>query len=217
MAGILSVWNDCAPEGFEHFERWYNGEHLLERVGVSGFKFGRRYELVSGGDRRFMAFYEVDSPAVLTSPAYVERLENPTPWTSEAMQSFRSMVRTVCDLKAVAGNLIGSHAVVLRADKAMAPTPAADKLVAKLAAQDGIARVQLWTAAAQQTKADTAEMKSRGQDKLIAGALMVECVRRSDADRVAGSLAADGSPPELGISGPSALGVYALLCIYDKP
>jgi hypothetical protein len=217
MAGILSVWNDCAPEGFEHFERWYNGEHLLERVGVPGFKFGRRYELVSGGDRRFMAFYEVDSPAVLTSPAYVERLENPTPWTSEAMQSFRGMVRTVCDLKAVAGNLIGSHAVVLRADKAMAPTPAADKLVAKLAAQDGIARVQLWTAAAQQTKADTAEMKSRGQDKLIAGALMVECVRRSDADRVAGSLAADGPPPELGISGSSALGVYALLCIYDKP
>jgi hypothetical protein len=217
MAGILSVWNDCAPEGFEHFERWYNSEHLPERVGVPGFKFGRRYELVSGGDRRFMAFYEVDSPAVLTSPAYVERLENPTPWTSEAMQSFRGMVRTVCDLKAVAGNLIGSHAVVLRADKAMAPTPAADKLVAKLAAQDGIARVQLWTAAAQQTKADTAEMKSRGQDKLIAGALMVECVRRSDADRVAGSLAADGPPPELGISGPSALGVYALLCIYDKP
>jgi hypothetical protein len=217
MAGILSVWNDCAPEGFEHFERWYNGEHLPERVGVPGFKFGRRYELVSGGDRRFMAFYEVDSPAVLTSPAYVERLENPTPWTSEAMQSFRGMVRTVCDLKAVAGNLIGSHAVVLRADKAMAPTPAADKLVARLAAQDGIARVQLWTAAAQQTKTDTAEMKSRGQDKLIAGALMVECVRRSDADRVAGSLAADGPPPELGISGSSALGVYALLCIYDKP
>ena len=76
MTGILSVWNDCAPEGLEHFERWYNGEHLMERVGVPGFRFGRRYELVSGGDRRFMAFYEVDSPAVLTSRPYVERLEN---------------------------------------------------------------------------------------------------------------------------------------------
>jgi hypothetical protein len=59
-------------------------------------------------------------------------------------------------------------------------------------------------------------MKSRGQDRLIAGALVVECVRRSDADRVAARLAADGPPPELGISGPSVLGVYALLCIYDK-
>jgi len=216
MTGILAVWNDCAPEGHEHFERWYNGEHLLERVGVPGFRFGRRYELASGGDRRFMAFYEVDSPAVLTSPAYLERLENPTPWTSQAMKSFRGMVRTVCDLQAIAGNLAGSHAVVLRADGAMAPTPAADKLVAKLAAEDGIARVQLWTASAQQTKSDTAEMKSRGQDQLIAGALIVESVRRDDADRVARALAEKGPPPELGISGPSVLGVYSLLCIYDK-
>jgi hypothetical protein len=212
MAGILSVWNDCAPEGLEHFERWYNSEHLLERVGVPGFRFGRRYELVSGGDRRFMAFYEVDSPAVLNSPAYLERLENPTPWTSEAMKSFRGMVRTVCDLKAIAGNLIGSHVVVLRADEAMTPTPSADKLVAKLAAEDGIARAQLWTAAAQQTKADTAEMKSRGQDRLIAGALVVECVRRSDADRVAARLAADGPPPSSASAGP-AFSAFTLCCV----
>ena len=216
MTGILAVWNDCAPDGFEHFERWYNGEHLFERVGVPGFRFGRRYQLVSGGDRQFMAFYEVDSPAVLNSPAYLERLENPTVWTAEAMKSFRGMVRTVCDLKAIAGKLAGSHAVVLRADGAMAPTAGADKLVAKLAGEDGIARVQLWTAAAQQTKADTAEMKSRGKDQLIAGALIVECVRRSDADRVAAALAANGPPPELGISGATALGIYSLLCIYHK-
>lgn len=212
MAGILAVWNDCAPEGLEHFERWYNREHLLERVGVPGFRFGRRYELVAEGDRRFMAFYEVDSPAVLNSPAYLQRLENPTPWTSQAMQSFRGMVRTVCDLKAIAGDLVGSHAVVLRADETMAPTPAAQALVTKLAAEDGIARVQLWTKAAQQTKADTAEMKSRGGDQLIAGAIVVECVRRSDADRVAATLAE--TPAALGISGPRVLGTYALLCTY---
>ena len=119
-------------------------------------------------------------------------------------------------VEAIAGELAGSHVVVLRADQAMAPTPDAEKLAAKLAAEEGIARVQLWTAAAQQTKADTAEMKSRGKDQLIAGALVIEGVRRSDADRVAARLAADGPPPELGISGPSVLGVYALLCIYDK-
>jgi hypothetical protein len=216
MTGILAVWNDCASEGLEHFERWYNGEHLLERVDVPGFRFGRRYELVSGGDRRFMAFYEVDSPAVLTSPPYLERLENPTPWTSEAMQSFRGMVRTVCDLKAIAGKLIGSHVVVLRADGTMSPKPAAEQLVGKLAAENGVARVQMWTASAQQTKPDTAEMKSRGQDKLIAGALIVECVRLSDAERVAGSLRAQGAPSELGITGATALGIYSLLCIYAK-
>jgi len=215
MAGILAIWNDCAPEGYDHFERWYIREHLQERVGVPGFRFGRRYETVSGGDRRFFAFYEVESPDVLSSKAYVERLEAPTPWTLETMKSFRNMVRTVCDLRAAAGDLIGSHAVVLRADQAMAPTSGAAKLVAELAAEPGVARVQLWTAAAKQTPADTAEMKSRGKDQLAAGAFVVECLRRADADRVAATLA--NPPAALGVSGKSVVGIYGLLCLYPKP
>jgi hypothetical protein len=212
MPGILAVWNDIEPEGYEHFELWYNREHLQERVGVPGFRFGRRYELASGGDRRFFAYYEVDSPAVLTSPAYLKRLETPTPWTQKTMISFRGMVRTVCDLRQSAGDLVGSYAVVLRAEEAFAPTPAAGALVEQLATQPSIARVQLWTAAAHQTKADTAEMKIRGKDQLTAGALVVECVRLADAERVV-SMLNKGTPASLGITGPSVLGIYGLLCI----
>ena len=212
MPGILAIWNDIDPEGYEHFERWYNREHLQERVGVPGFCFGRRYEVVSGGDRRFFAFYEVDSPDVLTSPAYMQRLENPTPWTQKAMSSFRNMVRTVCDLRRSEGEFAGSFAVVLRADGAFTPPPAADALVDELAAQPSIARVQIWTAAANQTKADTAEMKIRGKDQLIAGALVVECVRYADAERVA-SMLNKSTATALGMSGPSVLGIYGLLCI----
>jgi hypothetical protein len=214
MTGILAIWNDCAPEGYEHFERWYIREHLQERVGVPGFRFGRRYEAVSGGDRRFFAFYEVESPAVLRSVAYVDRLEYPTPWTREAMKSFRGMIRTVCDIRATSGDLIGSQAVVLRADHAMSPAPEAGHFVDRFVRGDGIARVQLWTASAQQTRPDTAEMKARGEDQLIAGALVVECVRRADAERVAREL--ESHPAVLGISGPTVLGIYALLCIHSK-
>lgn len=212
MTGILAIWNDFDIEDMAHFERWYNREHLLERVDTPGFRVGRRYERVSLGDRQFFAFYEVDSPAVLNAPAYLQRLENPTPWTQRTMKSFRRMVRTVCDVKASAGPLSGAYAVVLRADEAMAPTAGSAALVEKLAAEDGIARVQLWTRAAQQTKADTAEMKSRGGDQMIAGALAVECVRRSDAERVVAMLAEP--PAELGITGARSLGLYALLCTY---
>lgn len=212
MPGILAIWNDIASEGYEHFELWYNREHLQERVGVPGFRFGRRYEAVSGGDRRFFAFYEVDSPDVLTSPAYLKRLETPTPWTQKTMTYFRGMVRTVCDLRQSAGDLVGSYAVVLRADGAFAPTPAAGALVEDLIGQPSIARVQLWTAAAGQTKADTAEMKIRGKDRLTAGALVVECVRLADAERVV-SMLSKGTPASLGITGPSVLGIYRLLCI----
>jgi hypothetical protein len=215
MAGILAIWNDCAPEGYDHFERWYIREHLQERVGVPGFRFGRRYEAVAGADRRFFAFYEVESPDVLSSKAYVDRLEAPTPWTLEAMKAFRNMVRTVCDLRVAAGDLIGSHAVVLRADGGMTPTSEAAKLVEDLAAEPGIARVQLWTAAVKQTPADTAEMKSRGKDQLTAGAFVVDCLRRADAERIAARLAAP--PPALDISGNSVVGIYGLLCAYPKP
>ncbi len=213
-AGILAVFNDCAPEGYEHFERWYIREHLQERVGVPGFRFGRRYELVSGGNRRFFAFYEVESPAVLSSPAYLERLNAPTPWTTETMKvAFRNSVRTVCDLQFAAGDLIGSHAAVLRADGAMAPTAEASALVHKMAKEPGIARVQLWAASAKQTPSDTAEMKTRAKDQLAAGAFVVECIRREDAEKVAAQLRS-AAPPALGVSGPVAVGVYALLCVY---
>jgi hypothetical protein len=212
MPGILAVFNDCAPEGREHFETWYNREHLKERVCLPGFHRGRRYQLVAGGDREFCAFYEVEAPGVLNSDVYIGRLNDPTPWTQQAMKSFRNVVRTVCEVAAAAGDLIGSHAVVLRADAALAPTAAAATWVTELAGQPGIARVELWTRAAQQTTADTAEMRSRGKDRLAAGVLLVECVRRADADRVMALLA---SPPAaLGLSGGTALGIYALLCLY---
>jgi hypothetical protein len=88
-------------------------------------------------------------------------------------------------------------------------------LVAGLAREEGIARVHLWTAAARQTPADTAEMRSRGKDQLIAGALVVECLRRSDAERVASALSG-GLPAALGISGKRVLTTYGLLCIHQK-
>jgi hypothetical protein len=212
MTGILAIWNDIDDAGYAHFERWYNREHLQERVGVPGFHFGRRYERVAGGDRRFFAFYEVDGPEVLTSAAYLQRLENPTPWTQEVMTSFRNMVRTVCELRRSAGDLAGAYAVVLRADESFEPTAAADKFVEELAAQEAIARVHLWTAAPAQTKADTAEMKLRGKDQLIAGAIVVECVRRADAERVQGMLD-QATAARLGMTGPSVVGVYQLLCM----
>lgn len=88
MAGILAIWNDCASEGYDHFERWYIREHLQERVGVPGFRFGRRYEAVSGADRRFFAFYEVESPDVLSSKAYVDRLPPPSASRATASSAF---------------------------------------------------------------------------------------------------------------------------------
>lgn len=214
MTGILAIWNDCEPAGEEHYERWYQREHLPERVGVPGFRFGRRYEAV-WGDRRFFSYYEVDDATVLTSPAYVARLEQPTPWTIEAMASFRNMCRTVCDLACSAGEMIGSHALTLRVDGEFAASPRAEGFVRSLAESSGVARVQLWIRSAQQTRTDTEEMRRRGvADASIGGALVVECLRRPDAERIGRQI--EARAPQILAATESVLGLYALLCVYDK-
>ena len=216
MTGILAIWNDCAPEGEADYERWYQREHLIERVAVPGFRSGRRYEAFSG-DRRFFTFYEVDHPDVLTSPAYLERLDSPTPWTRDVMPFFRGTIRTVCEVAASAGEMIGGVAVTLRTETPVIVTAAARTLVEDLARRDGVARAQLWTAAGRQTRTDTREARSRGgPDGLIGGALVVECVRRSDAERIAGEIGSAQTRAALGLTGADALGIYGLLCIHAR-
>ena len=78
--GLLMVWTDVPADKEAEFNRWYNEEHLAERLSVPGFLSAARYEAVKGGPKH-LAVYELDSPAVLESEAYKRVRENPTPWT----------------------------------------------------------------------------------------------------------------------------------------
>jgi hypothetical protein len=102
--GYLVITNDVASGAEVAFERWYQGEHLTERLGVPGFHNARRYVAIEGGPR-YLAFYETDSIDVLTSAPYRARLEAPTPLTREIMPFFRNTYRTVmqCDYRTVCG------------------------------------------------------------------------------------------------------------------
>jgi len=41
--GVVAIWNGIAPEGRAEFFEWHNREHMPERVGIPGFRRGRRY------------------------------------------------------------------------------------------------------------------------------------------------------------------------------
>ena len=81
-SGVLAVWNDCAVGSEETYEKWYQTEHLPERLSIPGFKNGRRYQALRGSPMYF-TWYEVDTPSVLRSAEYVHRLSNPTVWTKK--------------------------------------------------------------------------------------------------------------------------------------
>jgi hypothetical protein len=78
--GLLMVWADVPADKEAEFNRWYNEEHLAERLAIPGFLAGARYEAVKGGPKH-LAYYELESAAVLESEAYKRVQANPTPWT----------------------------------------------------------------------------------------------------------------------------------------
>jgi hypothetical protein len=78
--GLLMVWADVPADREAEFNRWYNEEHLAERLALPGFLDGARYEAVKGGPKH-LACYELESPAALESEAYKRVQAHPTEWT----------------------------------------------------------------------------------------------------------------------------------------
>jgi len=78
--GLLMVWTDVPADKEDDFNRWYNEEHVGERLAIPGFLSAARYEAVKGGPKH-LACYELESAAVLETPAYKRALANPTAWT----------------------------------------------------------------------------------------------------------------------------------------
>ena len=94
--GILAIFNDCRAGREDEFNAWFQGEHLQERLAVPGFLFGRRHQAISG-TAGYFNFYLVESPEVLTSKPYLERLDDPTPMTKRVRSEvFLNMNSTGC-------------------------------------------------------------------------------------------------------------------------
>lgn len=121
----LAVWLECLPDAEDDFNQWYVEQHLAERVGLPGFLRGRRYRAVRGAPRYF-ALYEAEGTEVFRSPAYLERLNNPTEWTRRVMPTVRNFTRGVYRLVRTVGGTddpeAGHVLVTLRLD----PLPGQD-------------------------------------------------------------------------------------------
>jgi hypothetical protein len=179
--GILAIFNDCRAGREAEFEAWFQGEHLEERLAVPGFLFGRRHQAISGSAGYFN-FYLVETPGVLTSKPYLERLDNPTPMTRRIMSEvFLNMNRTVCRRTIRRGAFRGAYTVTARFNEA----PDAGALTATLddlARDTSIAGGEIWIALDPSSMPVSMEEKLRGGDRKINGCLMVDTLRQSDAE-----------------------------------
>ena len=70
--GIFMVYVDIDAKDVQEFNERYNKEHLPELLSVPGILSAARYEAVKGGPQ-YLACYELDSVAVMQTPAFTNR------------------------------------------------------------------------------------------------------------------------------------------------
>jgi hypothetical protein len=111
--GMLLTSMDIEPADEAGFNRWYDREHLQERVTIDGFLEARRY-LAHIGSPKFLFLYSTRTIEVLDSPAYRARLNNPTEWSKKTMAKFKNMIRAVARITASRGTGRGAVLGIVR-------------------------------------------------------------------------------------------------------
>jgi hypothetical protein len=196
--GILAIFNDVRAGREAEFDHWFQSEHLLERLGVPGFLYGRRHQAISGSCSYFN-FYMVESPDVLKSKPYLERLDNPTPMTKVIMSEvFQNMNRTVCHRTYRRGGFRGAFAVTARFND----TPDTGALTSALEAlvrDTAVAGGEIWAAVDPAGMPVSMEEKLRGGDKKIKACLMIDTLHQKDAEQLGARLAKQFPQAEVGV------------------
>jgi hypothetical protein len=92
--GMLLTSMDIDPANEADFNRWYDHEHLEERVAIPGFIEARRY-VAESASPKYLCLYSTETIEVLDSDAYRDRLANQTEWSKTTMAHFQNMIRSV--------------------------------------------------------------------------------------------------------------------------
>ena len=101
---LLVVLSDIRPELEPDFVRWYDEEHLPQRLAVPGFIRAARYEagpavysaslaMPEAPPPKHLAVYEMEGPEVLESEPYRQLIANPSEWTRRVRSTFDLRLR----------------------------------------------------------------------------------------------------------------------------
>ena len=111
--GMLLTSMDVDPAHEADFNRWYDREHLEERVAIDGFIEARRYIAVEGSPK-YLSLYSTETFEVLESPAYRKALASQTAWSKENIARFKNMIRGVARITLSHGKGRGAVLGIIR-------------------------------------------------------------------------------------------------------
>jgi hypothetical protein len=127
---MLLTSMDIDPTDEAEFNRWYDREHLEERVAIAGFLEARRY-VAHQASPKYLSLYSTESFEVLDSPAYRTALASQTDWSKANIGRFKGMIRSVARITISRGQGRGAALGIIR----LRPAPAAAEKV-RAALQD---------------------------------------------------------------------------------
>ena len=111
--GMLLTSMDIDPRDEADFNRWYDREHLIERVAIDGFLEARRY-IAHQGSPKYLCLYSTETFEVLDSAAYRKALTTPTDWSKTNLARFKNMIRTIARITISRGQGRGAALGIIR-------------------------------------------------------------------------------------------------------
>lgn len=166
-AALITMWWNVPIDARAELEDWHAHEHFPERLDIPGFRRASRWSSADGAGG-FLVMYELEDYQVLSSPAYLERLNAPSPWSIKMMPHHHGMVRGQCRVLETCGGNVAAHALTVR----LSPAPGRDadlrtalaSLVGSLATRPGLIGAHL-ARHERPPIAATTEQKIRGGDR----------------------------------------------------
>jgi len=89
---LLVVDIEVDPAREDEFNRWYDEEHIPEKLRTEGFYSARRFKHATD-PHRYLAVYEVKDAGTVTSPAYMTQAMSE--WSVSIQAAWRRMDRNV--------------------------------------------------------------------------------------------------------------------------
>jgi hypothetical protein len=111
--GMLLTSMDVDPSHEADFNRWYDREHLRERVAIEGFLEARRY-VAHQASPKYLCLYSTATAEVLDSPPYRAALSHPTDWSKTNLARFKNMIRAIARITISRGEGRGAAVGLVR-------------------------------------------------------------------------------------------------------
>ena len=173
---ILAIRSDIVSSVESEYLEWMTKEHAIERVGIDGFVSARIYRADRSDINRYWILYDLESVAVVDSPAYLDRLNNPTPWSTKMMPQLGNFVRGGGEVIEEFGSGCAAKLFPAIAPEAVIATKEDLK---RLVAISHVASAQILQTDLRRTSVPTNEKTMRSGDRIFGNMLLISALDAS--------------------------------------